>query len=107
MENKQQIPNATLVLIFGIISIVTAICCYGFIGLIFGIIGLVMSNKSAKLYNNNPELYYGYENLKAGKVCSIIGIVLGAMYFLVVLVYFILLGAMIPLSEILNESGNY
>ena len=36
MEYKQQLPNATLVLIFGIASIVTCFC-YGILGLIFGI----------------------------------------------------------------------
>ncbi|GAA3518194.1 hypothetical protein GCM10022393_35390 [Aquimarina addita] len=107
MEDKQQIPNATLVLIFGIVSIITALCCYGFIGLIFGIIGLVISNKSVKLYKNNPDLYYGYENLNAGRICAIIGIVLGAIYFLFVLIYFIAMGAMLPWAEMMNGSSTY
>ena len=34
---QQKLPNATLILVFGIISIVTC-CCYGIIGLIFGVV---------------------------------------------------------------------
>ncbi|WP_378175853.1 CCC motif membrane protein [Aquimarina sp. SS2-1] len=102
MENKQQLPNATLVLVFGIISIVTCFC-YGILGLIFGIVALVISKQSMKLYNENPELYYGYENLKAGRICAIVGISLSALYVLFIVAYLVFVGAMIPWTEILNQ----
>ncbi|WP_299219331.1 CCC motif membrane protein [uncultured Aquimarina sp.] len=102
MENKQQLPNATLVLIFGIVSIVTCFC-YGIIGLIFGIVALVISKQSIKLYNENPELYYGYENLKAGRICAIVGISLSSLYLLFILAYIIFVGALIPWTEIINQ----
>lgn len=76
---QQKLPNATLILVFGILSIVTC-CCYGILGLIFGIIALVMAKKAVALYKENPEMYTDYGNVKTGKVLAIIGIVLSAIY---------------------------
>lgn len=76
---KQKLPNSTLILVFGIISIVTC-CCYGVLGLIFGIIALVLANKATKLYMENPENYEGFSNVKTGKILAIIGIVLNVLY---------------------------
>ncbi len=102
MENKQQLPNATLVLIFGITSIVTCFC-YGFLGLVFGIIALVLAKKAKELYLANPELYLGYENLNAGRICAIIGTILSSLYLLIIIGYIIFMGALMPWSEILNQ----
>ncbi|EZH76044.1 membrane protein [Aquimarina atlantica] len=102
MENKQQLPNATLVLIFGIASIVTCFC-YGFLGLVFGIIALVLAKKAKELYLANPELYIGYENLNAGRICAIIGTILSSLYLLLIIGYIIFMGALMPWSEILNQ----
>ena len=76
---QQKLPNSTLILVFGIISIVTC-CCYGVLGLIFGIIALVLANKATKLYAENPEMYDGIKNVKTGKVLAIIGIILNVIY---------------------------
>ncbi|MEO6348293.1 MAG: CCC motif membrane protein [Aquaticitalea sp.] len=78
---KQQLPNATLILVFGILSIVTC-CCYGIIGLPLGIIALVMANKATAVYAANPELYTGFQNVKTGRILAIIGIVLNAIYLI-------------------------
>ena len=75
-EPKQQLPNAAATLVLGILSIVTG--C-GFIGLILGIIGLVISSKDKKMYDQNPQIYDGYGSLNAGRILSIIGIVLGGL----------------------------
>ena len=76
---KQPLPNSTLILVFGIISIVTC-CCYGIFGLIFGIIALVLANKATKLYAENPDSYAGYSNVKTGKILAIIGVILNVIY---------------------------
>lgn len=76
---QQKLPNATLILVFGIISIVTC-CCYGVVGLIFGIIAMVMAKKATETYLANPELYSGYSNVKTGKILAIIGIILNVIY---------------------------
>lgn len=81
---QQKLPNATLILVFGILSIVTC-CCYGLIGLILGIVALVLANKATKVYAENPEAYTGFQNVKTGKILAIIGIVLSALYLLFVL----------------------
>ena len=90
MEN-QKLPNATIVLVLGILSVLT-ICCYGIFSIIFGTIGLVLANKDAKLYAQNPTLYANYNNLKIGKVLNIIGLVIGALFLIAVIAVIVSLG---------------
>ncbi|WP_456376671.1 CCC motif membrane protein [Lutibacter sp.] len=79
---KQKLPHAKSSLIFGIVSIVTACCCFGLPGLIFGIIGLNNSKKAMKIYNEDPSQFDGSGNANTGKITSIIGIVLGVIFVL-------------------------
>lgn len=88
---QQKLPNSTLILIFGILSIITC-CCWGIPGLIFGIIAFVMSKKATELYLANPEQYSGYQNVKTGKILAIIGIVLSAIYFIYIVYLFATVG---------------
>ncbi|AWM14549.1 DUF4190 domain-containing protein [Flavobacterium sp. NRK F10] len=83
MEN-QKLPNATPVLILGIVSILGC-CCYGILGLISGIVALILAKKDTALYKQSPELYTNYNNLKVGKVLAIIGIILSVIYLLFVI----------------------
>ncbi len=89
------LPNATAVLVLGIISIIGALC-YGITGVICGIIGLVLANKDRKLYQATPELYSSssYSTSNAGRTCSIIGLILGSLVLLIMIVYFIFFGAL-------------
>jgi len=87
---KEKLPNSTLILVFGIVSIVSC-CCYG-LGLIFGITGLVLSKKATAQYVESPELYNGYSNVKTGRILSIIGIVLSVLYLIVVIGIYAVLG---------------
>jgi len=80
---KQTLPNSTLILVFGILSIITC-WCYGIIGLILGIVALVLANKATALYKAAPENYLGFGNVKAGKIMAIIGIVLCVLYFILI-----------------------
>lgn len=75
---QQKLPNSTLILVLGILSIPSC-CCYGIIGLILGIIAIVLANKATKVYAENPETYTGFQNVKTGKILAIIGIVLAAI----------------------------
>lgn len=92
-EPQQEVPNATIVLILGIASIVTC-CCYGLPGLICGIIGLVLSGKGMAAYKMNPTAYTqsSYNNLNAGRICSIIGLSISVIYFIVVIFWIIIYG---------------
>lgn len=80
---EQKLPNSTLILVFGILSIVTC-CCYGIVGLILGIVAVILANGATKIYSENPEAYTGYNNVKTGKILAIIGIVLSALYIVFV-----------------------
>jgi hypothetical protein len=87
------LPNATAVLVLGIISI--ALCwCYGIVALACGIIGLVLGNKGMALYKANPSAYTltSYNNLKGGRICAIIGLSLGALTIIFFIVYFLVVG---------------
>lgn len=95
--NQQKLPNATTVLVLGIVSIVSC-CCYGIIGLITGIVGLVLYKKDNALYQQNPELYSDYNNLKTGRILCIIGIALSALY----LVYMVWLFSAIGMDALTN-----
>ncbi|WP_395063713.1 CCC motif membrane protein [Flavobacterium sp.] len=94
MEN-QKLPNATAVLVLGILSILTC-CCYGVVGLALGIIGLVLASKDMKLYRETPEKFINFQNLNVGKILSIIGVVLNALS----LIYFIVIISMIGLGAL-------
>ena len=74
---KEKLPYSQSALILGILSIVTACCCGGFIGLIFGFIGLNNSNKAIAIHYENPESFDGINNANTGRITSIIGIVVG------------------------------
>lgn len=78
---QQKLPNSTLILVFGILSIVTC-CCYGVVGLILGIVTIILAKKATQVYAENPDLYSGFQNVKTGKVLAIIGIVLSVIYLL-------------------------
>lgn len=107
---KQTLPNSTLVLVLGILSIIGC-CCYGLPGIIFAIIALIVANKSSKLYNENPDTYLGYQNLKAGKIMAIIGIILSMLFIIYIIWAISYLGWEILqdpelLQEKLNELQN-
>ena len=82
---RRTLPNATAVLVLGILSILTC-CCYG-LGLVLGIIAIVLAQKDMKLYRESPELYTNYPNLNIGRILAIIGVSLTAIY-LAITVYF-------------------
>ena len=87
------LPNATTVLVLGIMSIV-ACWCFGLVGLIMGIIALVMASKE---YNDNPGQYSesSYKNMQAGKICAIIGTCLSALSFIYFIVYLLIVGTVL------------
>jgi len=94
MENRK-LPNATAVLVLGILSIL--LCwCYGIIGLILSIIGLAISRKDFAMYNAAPQDFDNYQNLNVGRILSIIGIVLNIL----VLAYFIWIISMIGMDAL-------
>lgn len=105
---KRNLPNATAVLTLGILSILTC-CCWGFIGLTLGIIALFLYRKDIKLYQESPELYLNYQNLNIGRILAIIGVVLSAIYFIINIYLYAVIGeqGMKDIMENLKEKMKY
>jgi len=73
---KQNAPYAVAALVLGICSRVFG-CMI--VGLVCGIVGLVLAKKGAEAFNAAPDQYTGDGMLRAGKITSIIGIILSAL----------------------------
>lgn len=84
---QQDVPNATAALVLGICAIV--ICG---LGPILGTIGLVLSGSGKKAYEANPSLYKeaSFKNLKAGRICSLIGLILGSLFWIVYIIWIVI-----------------
>ena len=82
------LPNSTAALVLGIISI-ASLCCCSIIGIILGIIGLVLSVNAMTLYKQSPGVYSeaSKQNANAGKICSIIGLVLCVLSSLLFIIF--------------------
>jgi hypothetical protein len=95
-SGQKALPNSTAVLVLGIISIVGCFC-YGIVGIVTGIIALVLAGKDNALYQQNPSLYTdgSLKNMKAGKVCAIVGLCLSAVYLICLIIYISVIGAAI------------
>ena len=67
-SGQRALPNATAVLVLGILSIVFCFIC--------GIVALVLSTGDRRNYQQEPHLYTSasYELLRAGRICAIIGL---------------------------------
>lgn len=105
---QQNVPNATATLVLGIISIVGCFC-YGIVGLVCGIIAMVLANKDLAKYKANPTAWTvsSYNNLKAGRICAIIGIILSALYIVYVIFIIATVGtAFMSNPNILREMMN-
>ena len=48
--SKEKLPYSQSALVLGILSIVTACCCWGILGVILGLIGLSNANKAIKIH---------------------------------------------------------
>lgn len=80
MGMQRDLPNATGILVLGILSIIGCFC-WGIVGLGCGIAALVMSQKTMAMYNENPAAFTrtSYNNANAGKICALIGTIISAL----------------------------
>lgn len=72
---KNKLPNATAVLVLGILSI-PACFCWGFPGIILAVIALVLAHKDQKLYEQQPDVYDNYVQITTGRILAVIGLTL-------------------------------
>ncbi len=86
------LPNANLILILGILSIL--LCWWHFVsvaGIAMGLIALVMANRELRLYESRPEAYTvsSMNTVRTGRTCAMIGLVISVLVFsMVVLLIF-------------------
>ena len=87
-NGKRELPNATTVLILGILSLVL-FWLYGFISLVLGIIAWALGNNQRRIYRETPGVYTeaSFRNVNTGRTCAIIAVCLAAFTTL----FFILL----------------
>lgn len=84
-SRQQVLPNATAVLVLGILSIVGCFL-YGLPGIVCGIIAIALHKKDKLQYESNPQAYENsFKNSRGGFICGIIGLSLSAAYLLILL----------------------
>jgi len=86
--DPKNLPNANLILLLGILSIL--LCWWHFIsfaGLVLGFVALVIANREMKLYYSNPTAFTisSLNNVKAGRICALIGLAISVIIFSFVL----------------------
>jgi hypothetical protein len=102
-NGHEQVPNATATLVLGILSIITC-WLYGVPGIILGIIALYISGPGKIAFKNNPSLYSvaSYNNLKAGRICAIIGLSISALYLLIFFIIIVFIGTAAGIFSAIN-----
>jgi hypothetical protein len=86
--SQEPLPGASTAMTMGIISIVGALVCCGPFAAIFSIIGLSSAKKAEAIYNENPEQYSGYENIRTSRTLSYIGLGLSLVMLVIFILYF-------------------
>ena len=82
---KTKLPNVNTAMILGIISFIGCCCSSGILGVILSLVALNYTKKDEKLYQENPDLYENYSQLKTAKIIAIVGLVLAAIQVLYLL----------------------
>lgn len=85
------LPNATTVLVLGIISIAGCLF-WGIPGIVCGIIAIVLHKKDKALYETDVQAYeMSFKSSRAGQICGIVGLCLSVLclVFMVFYIYFI------------------
>ena len=102
---QHEIPNASAVLILGIIALIISFF-NSLVGIVAGIVSLVMARNAERLYSDTPRLYTmsSYSNIRSGRTCAIIGIVIAILKIILIGIILGLLGAFIPWDEITHEN---
>ncbi|WP_452598388.1 CCC motif membrane protein [Pontimicrobium sp. MEBiC01747] len=99
---KQKLKNATISIVLGIVSFVGCCCTSGFGGLVLSGIALFLAKKDEKTYQENPEAYDNYGQVKTAKIIAIIGLILSVLT-IILYIYLKSTGKMEELQEMLEE----
>ncbi|GET27851.1 hypothetical protein SD074_00530 [Prolixibacter sp. SD074] len=98
---QHEIPNASVILILGIIALIIAFF-NSLVGIVAGVAALVIARNAEHLYHQTPRLYTlsSYSNIRSGRTCAIIGIVIAILKIILIGTILGLLGAFIPWDQI-------
>lgn len=92
LGQQEQLPQASTILVLGILSIVFS-GLLG-VGLVLGIVALVLASRSMQTFGANSARYLPstVSSVRAGKVCAIVGTCISGLYLLYALVALVFLG---------------
>ncbi|WP_190809301.1 CCC motif membrane protein [Flagellimonas sp. S3867] len=76
MEQKK-LPNGVLSIVLGIFGFIC--CCTGIFGAISSGVGFFLAKKSEKIYQENPDEYDNYGQIKTAKIISLIALILSLL----------------------------
>ncbi len=87
-QSAGEVPGATASMVLGIVSIILALSC-SLAGLIVGLIGMQKSKHAKAFIDANPGNYVNESNANIGYTCSIIGVILSAVFIVLGLLWVI------------------
>jgi len=95
----QNLPNANLILILGILSIM--LCWWHFVsaaGIALGVIALILAGRETRLYHSNPSAYTtsSLNNVRTGRTCALIGLIVSIIVFVFVILLILGILATLP-----------
>lgn len=81
---QQNLPNSKTVLVLGILSIIFSSWYFAILGALLSILALVMANRDMTIYYSDTSKYTlsSLNNLKAGRVCAMIGLSVAILFFI-------------------------
>ncbi len=96
---QQNLPNSNTILVMGILSIV--FCWWklvSFVGIVLGIITIVLAKREIAVFNSAPQNYTisSLNNVKTGRTCAIIGLIISVVIFVLVSLFLIGFLATLP-----------
>lgn len=97
---QMNLPNSNTILVLGILSLV--FCWWhilSIVGIVLSIVTLSMTNKELSLFYTRPNDFTlsSLNNVKAGRICAIIGLIISILVFVVALLMIIGLFALLPI----------
>ncbi|WP_299215005.1 CCC motif membrane protein [uncultured Dokdonia sp.] len=96
---QQKLPNATISLILGIISFIACCFSWGIGGILLSGIALFLAKKDKKLYEENPDNYENYGQVKTARIIAIIGLILGILTLLMIVGMLVAFGGLAEMQE--------
>ncbi len=97
---QMNLPNSNTILILGILSLVFSWWhIISIVGIVLSIVTLSLARKDLYLFYSEPNHFTlsSLNNVKAGRVCAIIGLIISILVFIVALLTIIGIFALLPI----------